>query len=256
MPKKQKIIISVIFLGVIISIMIIVNFWVHLGTENLTQIFVALIMTSSAVLSIIFSSKTSKQIELIKVNVNDLSYEVKKFDEKFFDLDEMVSGIDKKQMALDIGFAEISEIIKHKDKIVEISKKIEYQTIDIIDSHYKVNSYLSNFIIQLNEGIALIIRNQFEYGFNDFKTNHFHKKITNHLNLLSEHANFSLINKDVFDEILQSISSNITIYIKEIDYIKNLVNGDRRSKFLNLTLRLTKNISNHSIEVYNKKKIA
>lgn len=260
MEKSKKIkwffIVGIFVIFSIISINLYADFTdKDITVEDNIKLITAILTFSGVMLGIVFTNASNKQIDFIKVDIKNIDKRVTNLDSNVKMIDEMMTGFDEKQISMELGLMDISEAIKHKEKIISLSKLIESETNDMFESHFDINIFLKDFLIELTSNISQIIRNQYEYGFNDFNTNFFKRKLLNQLAILSEHTDFSRLNKDIFNIILESINKNICIYINELNLIKNLENGTRRKKFEDLTLKFTNKLVSHSLEIYNNSKI-
>lgn len=245
MDKKKKYRLGIIFLIISILIVIAANFGFRMSEDNLTQLIVAVIITSGTFYGVIISNKTNKQLDGVRTDIT-------KIDTKVQLIDQTIRNIDEKQIVMEMGMFDISETIKHKDEINLLVKNIENKTADILENHYGICSYLKDLIILINENISLVIQNQYEYGFNEFNTNYFKRKLMNRINDITEHLDTHEIDKKTFDRIFEGVNNNIELYINEVELIKNLENGTRRKHFKEYTFKLTKKITNQTINIYSK----
>jgi predicted transcriptional regulator len=245
MDKAKKYRLAGVFLIVSILIVIAANFGFRISEDNLTQLIIAVIITSGTFYGVIISNKTNKQLDNIKTDVN-------KIDSKVQLIDQTIRNIDEKQIRMEVGMFDISETIKHKEEINELVRAIENKTADILENHYDICSYLKDVIILINDNISLVIKNQYEYGFSEFNTGYFKRKLTNKISEITEHLDTNQIEEEILKRIFESVNKNIELYINEVELIKNLENGTRRKHFKEYTFKLTKRITNQTINIYSK----
>lgn len=237
-----------------------INYGFRLSQDNFVSLIYASIISSAAIFTAVATSKTNTQITDIKTDTkkqmtefrsdfNELKSKVNYFDESIKVFDYTIKNMDEKQIALDLGFIDISSSIKNKEQINNLCKRMEMTTYDIFQENYKLDTNLSDYIIQVVDGIGIVIKNQYEYGFEEFNPAYFKRKIIKRLDLVSEHAEFN--NKS---EILASISLNISNYIKEVEKVTYLMNGERRALFDKLTMKMTDRLSKHAIEIFKEEK--
>jgi hypothetical protein len=156
MDKRKKYRLAAIFVIISVIIVLIANYGLRISEDNLTELIVAVIITSSSFYGIIVSNKTNKQIDNINFKIVKINSNVEIIEGNIFELS-------KKHKELTGTVHNLSEPIKHKEQISSLGNKIESETADILENHYEISGYLKNLIILINESISLIIQNQYEY---------------------------------------------------------------------------------------------
>ena len=217
--------------AVIILTVLYYGFKADTKTLKIISGFMSLVIIS--LLGLIKTDNTDKKIDAISSKVDSF----------VLDQQEMKNGI-----------REIEESFKHKKDIVNLCQQIESETSEIFDGYSEVNIMLRDYIVGVNDVISEIIERQYSYDFDMFDVKYFKTKILNKVNALTEHINYVMLDKTIFERINDKVITNIKTYITELKYIKDLENGKRRKEFKDLTLRLTKQITNHSIDIYNNQK--
>ena len=173
-----------------------------------------------------------------------------KTDKKIDKLTESLGILSLDQKTMQKGIDEVNEMFKHKKEIASLNQQIEKETSGIFDRIADLNIMLRDYIVSVNDVITDIITKQYGYDFDQFDAKYFKTKLLNKINHLNTDINYVMINKNCFTQINDKVNQNITHYINELKYIKDLENGKRRNEFKELTLRLAKQITNHSIDIY------
>lgn len=259
MPKTGKILKISILIILIVFILIFSIYMIFKINENNLVFLIGTGITGAIGLFIsVFqilnkkdSEETQKQIVGIKKDVTELKSKVSYFDESLNVFDYTVKNMNEKQIAMDLGFIDISTSIKNKEKINHLCQRMESSTFEIFENHFDINSDFRDYIIQVIDGIGVVIKNQYEYGFDEFNPAYFKRKIIKRLDLVSKNSN---VNKELLPKLTSSINKNICNYITDIDDIKYLVNGERRELFEKKTIAMTNKLSYHSIEIFKEEK--
>ncbi len=266
MQKKQR---SkwLLGIGLIIGIIVLLIGYIsykQTGIIDLKQIGALLLggITLTGILATsVFSSKgtvdISKMKELQQLQGAQISGIKSELGELKGDVDNVVITIREKDLS-DAekhlksmnGIREIREIMAHGEEITGLCQSIENETSKIFDRSADINVMLKNYIIEVNDGISEIIQKQYSYDFDHFDTKYFRSKLLNKIDHLYESVDFKMLDKNIFEQIHDKITRNIKSYVNEFKYTKDMVNGKRRQAFKKLTLDLTKQITNHSIDIY------
>lgn len=236
MGKKELLKTGGFFLigAVIILTLLYYVFKADVETLKIVSGFMSVVIIS--LLGLIKTDKTDKRIEKLAWNIESLT----------LNHSEMRAAIH-----------DIDESFKHQKEITNLCQQIENETADIFENYSEINVMLKDYIIQVNDIITSIIEKQYGYDFDMFDAKYFKTKILNRVKSLTEHINFVMIDKQIFEQISDKVIININNYITDLKHIKDLENGIRRKVFKELTLKLTKQITNHSIDIYkNSKNIA
>lgn len=173
-----------------------------------------------------------------------------KTDKKIDKLADSVGVIKLDNQTMKKGLKDISELFFHKKDITNLSQQIERETSEKFDSIANINVILRDYIVSVNDVITDIISKQYTYDFDLFDPKYFKTKIINRIKHLSNDIAYVGFDKNCFEKVNDKVMTNISTYINELKYIKDLDNGKRRKEFKELTLRLTKQITNHSIYIY------
>lgn len=267
MEKAQKnkwfIIVGLLVLSSIIGINIYADYThKEITVEDNIKLIGSILAFSGVVLTVVFTSASTKQIDGVKIDINKIDAKVNNLktevDKVVFQITESELN-DAKRDLLFIGFqkdiGEVKEDMNHKKDIINLGRKIDVQAFNILDNCGHVDIYLKELLTEINTQIGTAISTQYDYGFDEFDIKHFTRKLNNILNKTIEHADLFKINKELVDIIFSDISKLIESYIKEINIIKSLDNGVRRFEFKKQTLKFTRKIIDNSIDTYKNKKI-
>jgi ATP-dependent Lon protease len=233
MEQKEKLKYGALFLLGAVVILIILYYAFKVDGDTLKIIAGLMALMIPNLLSFVSSNKTNKKID-------DLTrgFELLSTDSKLM------------QTAMD----DINESFKHRKEMANLCQKIENETSNTFERFSSINMVLKEYIVNVNDVVTSIIEKQYGYDFDLFDAKYFRTKLLNKINQISEHINYIMIDKTLYEKINDKTVFNIKEYIRELKYIKDLENGKRRQEFKDLTLRLTKQITNHSIDIYNSSK--
>lgn len=229
MDAKTKWKYGIITILIAVIIMVFLNFGLKLEADKLEIIGGGLVVMIPSVLGFMNSNKTNTKIDSLAKNVSKLSDD---------------------QNLMKVAIKDIDESFKHRKEITNLCQKIENETSEIFESYSEINVMLKDYIIGVNDSISEIIDKQYSYDFDLFDAKYFKTKILNKVMQITEHVNYVMLDKEIFEKVSDKVIVNIKTYITELKYIKDLENGKRRKEFKELTLSLTKRITNHSIDIY------
>jgi ATP-dependent Lon protease len=229
MGKKELLKTGGLFMIGAVIILTVLYYGLKVEPDTLKIISGFMSVVIIGLLGLIKTDRTDKKIERLASNIETLTLDNK---------------------TIHAAIKDIDEYFKHEKDITNLCQKIENETADIFENYSEVNVMLKDYIIQVNDIVTSIIEKQYSYDFDLFDAKYFKDKLLNKIKQLTEHINFVMLNKEVFEQISDRVIQNIRKYINELKYIKNLENGERRKEFKELTLKLTKQIANHSIDIY------
>jgi hypothetical protein len=141
-------------------------------------------------------------------------------------------------------------VIHHKKDIAKLSQRIEDEMFDIFDSIPDLNVMLRDYIVSINDTITDAMLKQYQYDFGKFDEKKFKSKILTRVNHLQKDIDFVTVSENCFEKISDKVIHNIRNYIRDLKDIKHLENGKQRLEFQDLTLKLTNQITLHSIDIY------
>lgn len=235
MGKKEKFKILAIVIVLTAIIVFVINYSVVLEPKELVALLVGGMVFIPSITGTMISNKTNNKIGDIEIKVNNIASD---------------------HLIMKKGLDEVNENFRHKKQIMSLCQQIEIETSRIFDRYSDVNTMLRDYIISVNDVISNVIEKQYSYDFDLFDAKTFKRLIMAKVHKEKEHVNYTMINKIIFENISDKVDTNISKYISELRQIKGMENGTRRKEFKALTLDLTKKITNHSIDIYNKKEIA
>jgi hypothetical protein len=207
------------------------------------------ILFAGVIVNVAFTTASSNKQEEMEEKQNNIEKEV-------YHVKSEIKTLSGNQKLMKVAINDIDESFKHKREIVNLCQQIENETSDIFEGYSEINAMLRDYIVGVNFVITDIIERQYSYDFNLFDAKYFKSKLINRVNSLTKEINFAMLDKRCFEKISDKVLTNIRTYITDLKYIKDLENGTRRKRFKELTLNLTKKITDHSIDIYKNHKQA
>lgn len=243
MEKTQKnkwfIIAAILVLMSVISINLYANYTdKEITVEDNIKLIGSVLAFSGVLLTVVFSSASTKQIEGVKIGIKEVDTKVdNKFNELKNDLSNVVIQITEKDLK-DAekfewqynGIKDIQESMDAKTEIHALGKNIKKKSKTIIEENPDIEENKKMFIIEVCNEISRIITTEYAYGLDDIDLVDFHTDLDNKVDVIVDIFNMKTC-------IKQTVTDNIVKYIQRLSGIQGISNGKRRSKFEEETMR-------------------
>ncbi len=249
MDKKEKLKLISGFLITVIIIIIFLNYVLRISEDNLINIIIALVVASTSILSVIFSNKTNKQIDNIKVDVNELKTEMKDIVITITEKD--LEDAEKFQRHYN-AIIDLDDKWDAKKSISMLGKSMQRVSKKIMNKHFDVNSELKEFLIKITESVKEYVTSEYEYGLDLLDLEDYEILIFDKVNTVASHIDLGKLKSEGFESVKCAVNNNIHKYIKDLNGIQDLRNGQRRERFEEKTIEFITNAHHQSFEAYNK----